>query len=112
MHAGEGSGLVHETIDRSLCVNSPSMSFSIIAGPCLGALTAARFEHLGKSRSIRYALEHWTGNLHSKFDPIPTNTERVLLIRAVSELESMEYSLECIKMAQQRHNDAIVAWWW
>ena len=41
---------------------------------------------LGKSRSIRYALEHWTGNLHSKFGPILTNTDRVLLIRAVSEL--------------------------
>ena len=47
MHAGKGSGLIHETIDRSLCVNSPSMTFSIIVGPCLGALTVARFEHLG-----------------------------------------------------------------
>ena len=27
MHAGEMSSLVHETLDRSLCVNSRSMSF-------------------------------------------------------------------------------------
>ena len=65
-----------------------------------------RLEYLEKS--LRYALEHWTGNLRSKFDPIPTNTDRVLSICVLSELESMVYSLECNREAQQRHYDAIV----
>ena len=59
--------------------------------------------------SLRYALEHWTGNLRSKFDPILTNTGRVLSICTVCELESVVYSLECNREAQQRHYDANVA---
>ena len=62
-------------------------------------------------KSLRYALEHWTENLCSKFGPIPTNTDRVLSICAVSELESMVYSPECNREAQ-RHYDVIVVWWW
>ena len=58
-----------------------------------------RLEDLEKS--LRYALEHWTGNLCSKVGPIPTNTGRVLSIRADFELESMVYSLECNRKAQQ-----------
>ena len=41
--AGEGSSLVHGTIDRSLCVNIRSChSCSIIVDSCFGALTADR----------------------------------------------------------------------
>ena len=31
VHVGEGSGLVHGTIDRSLCVNSCSMSLILVS---------------------------------------------------------------------------------
>ena len=48
-------------------------------------------------------------NRRFRFGPIPTNTDRVLSIRAVSELESMAYSLECNREDQQCHYDKIVA---
>ena len=41
-----------------------------------------------------------------------SDEHRVLSIRAVSELESMVYSLECNRQAQQCHNVVIVARWW
>ena len=37
-------------------------------------------------KTLRYGLEHVTGNLHSKFGPILTNTDRVLQSYAVNEL--------------------------
>ena len=51
-------------------------------------------------KSLCYALEHWTGNLCSKFGPIPMNTDRVLLIHAVSELEQSS------RMASETNQEA------
>ena len=36
-------------------------------------------------KTLRYGLEHATGNLHSKFGPILMNTDRVLQIYTVYE---------------------------
>ena len=76
----------------------------------ISSVWLVRLEYLEKS--LHYALEHWTGNLRSKFGPIPTKqTECYRFAQFLSK--GVWYrawnALDIYREAQQCHYDAIVA---